>query len=54
MITAARTNLPHAPKKLKRKQIALLANGDLRLSANQLCWRAQNEMEQALVMQLRA
>lgn len=30
------------------KSIALIANGDLRLSANQNCWAAQSEMEDAL------
>ncbi len=30
------------------KEILLLANGDLRLSANQNCWEAQKEMEQTL------
>ncbi len=29
-------------------EVLLVANGDLRLSANQLCWPAQKEMEQAL------
>jgi hypothetical protein len=36
------------PSKVKRKQIVLVANGDLRLSANQNCWPAQKEMEAAL------
>jgi len=36
------------PAKMKRKQVLLVANGDLRLSANQNCWAAQNAMEQAL------
>lgn len=35
-------------RKLKRKQVQLIASGDLRLSANQTCWPAQQEMEQAL------
>ena len=30
------------------KTILLLANGDLRLSANQACWEAQSQMEQRL------
>src|SRR5439155_20817598 len=34
--------------RLKRNQIQLIASGDLRLSANQVCWPAQNEMEDAL------
>jgi hypothetical protein len=34
--------------KLGIKQVYLMANGDLRLSANQNCWPAQHEMEQAI------
>jgi L-fucose isomerase-like protein len=34
--------------KLKRHQVQLIASGDLRPSANQACWPAQAEMEQAL------
>ncbi|HMO25648.1 MAG TPA: hypothetical protein PKB10_05215 [Tepidisphaeraceae bacterium] len=33
---------------LKKKQIQLIANGDLRLSANQACWAEQEKMERAL------
>ncbi len=42
--------LPKLPKnpRLRKKQVLLVANGDLRLSANQKCWPAQQEMEQAL------
>ena len=36
------------PPKAKANQVLLVANGDLRLSANQRCWPAQQEMEQAL------
>jgi len=36
------------PAKLKKRQVQLVANGDLRLSANQKCWPAQLEMEKAL------
>lgn len=36
------------PPKVKKKQVLLVASGDLRLSANQNCWQAQEEMEQAL------
>ena len=36
------------PKKLKAKQVYLLANGDLRLSANRVCWQEQARMEQVL------
>src|SRR6266850_351071 len=32
----------------RKKQIQLIANGDLRLSANQKCWPAQEAMEKAL------
>src|SRR5216110_1001671 len=32
----------------KKKPIQLIANGDLRLSANRVCWEAQQKMEQAL------
>ena len=34
--------------KLKKNQIQLIASGDLRLSANQVCWPAQRQMEEAL------
>jgi hypothetical protein len=42
--------LPDARRfpKLKKTQVQLIANGDLRLSANQVCWPAQRDMEQAL------
>ena len=36
------------PKKAKDREVLLIANGDLRLSANQNCWAAQEEMEAAL------
>ena len=36
------------PAKLGKKQVLLLANGDLRLTANQRCWAAQQEMEAEL------
>jgi hypothetical protein len=36
------------PGKLKKKQVYLVANGDLRLSANQKCWGEQAKMEQTL------
>jgi len=32
----------------KKKPIQLIANGDLRLSANRMCWDAQQKMEKAL------
>jgi hypothetical protein len=34
--------------RLKKQQVQLIASGDLRLSANQVCWPAQREMEAAL------
>jgi len=34
--------------KKKSKTVLLIANGDLRLSANQVCWPAQKEMEATL------
>jgi hypothetical protein len=34
--------------KVGKKQIVLVASGDLRLSANQVCWPAQNAMEHVL------
>jgi len=42
------------PKKVGKKQVLLVANGDLRLSANQNCWAAQHEMEQALARAVQA
>ena len=34
--------------------VLVIANGDLRLSANQQCWAAQNEMEQKLMAAVRS
>src|SRR5687767_2618904 len=42
------------PKKLKKNQVQLIANGDLRLSANQVCWPAQQAMEAKLTDAVRA
>jgi hypothetical protein len=39
---------------LKPKQVYLMANGDLRLSANQKCWPEQAKMEATLTRALRA
>lgn len=36
------------PAKAKKNEILLVASGDLRLSANQTCWEAQKNMEEAL------
>jgi hypothetical protein len=41
-------SIPMASEKSNPKKVLLVANGDLRLSANQKCWPAQQEMEQAL------
>jgi hypothetical protein len=38
----------HKAPKAGKKQILVIANGDLRLSANQKCWPEQEKMEQAL------
>lgn len=37
-----------SPKRLGKKQVLLVANGDLRQSANQVCWPAQKQMEATL------
>jgi len=36
------------PNRVKKNQVLLIANGDLRLSANQKCWSAQHQLEQAI------
>jgi len=36
------------PTKVGKRQVLLVASGDLRSSANQQCWAAQQEMEEAL------
>ena len=36
------------PQPMKPNQVLLVASGDLRLSANERCWPAQQEMEQSL------
>jgi len=41
-------------KKLRKKQVQLVANGDLRLSANQVCWPAQKAMEDELAAAVKA
>jgi hypothetical protein len=42
------------PPKAKKKQVYLVASGDLRLSANQNCWAKQHELEEALGQALAA
>jgi hypothetical protein len=44
----------NAIKPLKRRQVYLMANGDLRLSANQRCWKEQARMEAILAKALKA
>ena len=41
-------------RKLRAKQVLLVANGDLRLTANRQCWRAQQEMEDALAVAVKS
>jgi hypothetical protein len=41
-------------KKSANREVLLIANGDLRLSANQNCWAAQAEMEKALTAAVEA
>jgi hypothetical protein len=42
------------PMQLAKNQVQLVASGDLRLSANQKCWPAQQEMEQKLTSAIAA
>ncbi len=42
------------PTRLKKNQVQLIASGDLRLSANQVCWPAQSAMEKQLESALNA
>src|SRR5215207_3814621 len=37
------------PQSIGANEAILIANGDLRLSANQVCWAAQNDMEQRII-----
>jgi hypothetical protein len=43
-----------ASLKLKKNQVQLIASGDLRLSANQTCWPAQEQMEATLTAAFKA
>ncbi len=45
---------PPKPQRLEKKHVYLVASGDLRLSANQKCWPAQKEMEDALTRAVEA
>jgi len=42
------------PAKAKKREVLLVANGDLRLSANRKCWDAQHTMEQQLTAAVEA
>jgi hypothetical protein len=54
-MTSTETNgKPEKPPKLAKKHVYLVASGDLRLSANQKCWPAQKEMEEALTRAVEA
>src|SRR5436309_687919 len=44
-MTAYATPVARKHPKLKKRQVQLIANGDLRLSANQKCWPEQEKME---------
>lgn len=44
--------LPTKRPKRKPRQVQLIANGDLRLAANQVCWPAQQAMEKALTQSI--
>lgn len=46
-------SIPRRPK-AKRREVVLIANGDLRLSANQKCWAAQAAMEEQLALAVEA
>jgi hypothetical protein len=52
--TESNNGKPHKPPKLAKKHVYLVASGDLRLSANQKCWPAQQEMETALCRAIEA
>ncbi len=49
-----RSSKKQSHPRLKPRQVQLIASGDLRLSANQVCWAAQKEMEDALGAAIRA
>jgi hypothetical protein len=54
MSTGSQNGKPLKPQRLGKKQVYLVASGDLRLSANQKCWPAQKEMEDALTHAVKA
>ncbi len=54
MSTGSNNGKPPKPQRLGKKEVYLVASGDLRLSANQKCWPAQKEMEEALTRAVEA
>ncbi|MCX7867678.1 MAG: hypothetical protein N2438_11235, partial [Limisphaera sp.] len=48
------TSAASTPKSVGPKTVLLVASGDLRLSANQVCWPAQEAMERALTAAIEA
>jgi len=54
MSTGQDNGKPRKPQRLGKRQVYLVASGDLRLSANQKCWPAQKEMEEALTRAIEA
>jgi hypothetical protein len=54
MSTGSNNRKPPKPQRLGKKEVYLVASGDLRLSANQKCWPAQKEMEEALTRAVEA
>jgi hypothetical protein len=53
-MAAIKTPKVRKAPKLKRKQVQLIANGDLRNSANEVCWPAQKQMEAELTAAVKA
>jgi hypothetical protein len=51
---AASNGKRHKPERLPKKHVYVVASGDLRASANQKCWPAQKEMEDALTRAIEA
>ncbi|HEV2273500.1 MAG TPA: fucose isomerase, partial [Acidobacteriaceae bacterium] len=43
-----------APQKVEKNEVVLISSGDLRQSANKVCWAAQAEVEQKLTRALEA
>jgi hypothetical protein len=54
MSNGSKNGKPTKPQRLGKKEVYLVASGDLRISANQKCWAAQKEMEDALTQAVEA